>query len=263
MKECMRVVVLLGVVLSIPSMAGAAGTDVAVIHIGVDDTGPVGIDNAVNYLLGDARFGTVDNIDVDAGGVPTLGQLAGYDAVMTVTDNRVGTITGGGLGTQLGNVLDEYVVGGGRVVIATFSGDTGIGIDGEILALAPHVPGTPNSTAGDLDISTAVLSHPVFAGVSSFNSTYANTIGVSGIGILLGSYLSGEECVLTVAGDSVMFVNGFPATQADYLNGTDFGLVFANALALTGQPVIPAPGAILLGGIGASLVSWLRRRRTI
>ncbi len=235
----------------------AAGTasaiDVAVVHIGVDDTGGFGIDNAVNFLSADPRFTTVDAIDVDVDGVPSAALLAAYDSILVVTDNRVGVLTGGGLGTQLGNELDDYYLGGGRVVMSAFGGNTDIGIDGDFLGFAPYVPSARNGMAGSLDFGTADLADPVFQNVGSFSSTFASDVDLANGGILVASYVSGEVGIARTGDRGIYLVNGFPATQADYGNGTDFGLVFANALA------IPAPTTIApLGVLGMAL---LRRRR--
>jgi hypothetical protein len=210
----------------------------------------------VNYLQGTGRFSTLANIDVDANGVPSAAQLSAYDSVLVTTDNRVGTLTGGGLGTQLGNVLDNYVLGGGRVVLTTFAGNNDIGIDGQILALSPHIPTGGNALAGILNMGTAVTSHFAFYGVNSFVSEYASDVSVAPGGILLASYVSGTLGVLTVADDSVMYVNGFPADQFDHQNGSDFGLVFANALA-----PIPEPSSFALIWLAVASTAFLRRRR--
>ena len=59
----------------------------------------------------------------------------------------------------------------------------------------------------------------------------------------------------------VWSVGGPPFTP--YNSGDTRVVNFGVDVAPTGDPVIPAPGAILLGSMGAGLVGWLRRRRTL
>ena len=60
-------------------------------------------------------------------------------------------------------------------------------------------------------------------------------------------------------------LNKFGATEYNWnpVYGSS-GVIYIDDVSLSATPsVIPAPGAVLLGTIGVSLVSWMRRRRTL
>jgi len=100
-------------------------------------------------------------------------------------------------------------------------------------------------------------------------------------------FLSGGIVVETITGDQVwigsgpaggqaipntnQYVNFFSTSAFDAIRITSFGqpgypgtsAPYAFELDNLAVGVIPAPGAILLGGIGVALVGWLRRRKTL
>lgn len=94
-----------------------------------------------------------------------------------------------------------------------------------------------------------------FPGGSDDLDTISYTSGYSTvIDGFANSDVIGYPLDLSFTGSSTTNIYAFvTGTSGTFINGTAEGQI----------NVIPAPGAILLGGIGVCLVGWLRRRRTL
>jgi len=136
-----------------------------------------------------------------------------------------------------------------------------------------------NEYAGQYNNPGRSLDNGVYGdmGFSSMTVSFAST--VSAFGFNWGA--SDEQWLLTAydASDNLLESYSLPITYAsnngDFVglavNGIDHAVlsgssgdwIFVDNFAYVTGVVIPAPGAVLLGTIGVSLVGWLRRRRAL
>jgi hypothetical protein len=218
-------------------------------------------------LIGsDARFNQAlsSSYDYSSGGLPTLAYLQQFDSVLVFSD-AVGVSP-----TALSDLLGNYVLSGGGVVIATFWGQQ----------IAPS-GGLLNSTGFNPFInatSTAYISHtlgsynaldPLMQGVTALSSNQYN-----------GDYLPGLDVGATLAaswndGRPLAGYNATHKVAAITLNPNvvslnnatgDYQRLFANALAFTGgasaTSAVPEPATWAMMLIGFGVVGYAMRRRS-
>lgn len=185
-----------------------AGYDI--VFVGPDSNGGEYTD-IITGLAGFAGdFDTVDLWDLIATGTPVLGDIQGYDAVVACSESGLPDPV------ALGDVLADYVDGGGVLVLCTFAYGGNIEITGRIMTTG-YSPLLLNSNPGhyswdDLDLADPdEPGSPLLDSVSSLGCGYRDDVYLAGWGNLVAHWDGdNDEAVAYNDAHSVVSISAFP-----------------------------------------------------
>jgi hypothetical protein len=164
--------------------------------------------NIINGLLGFSDFDSVDWWNMSTLGTPSLSDIEGYDCVVTWSDDSWPDAT------AWGNTLADYVDGGGTVVLAVFSFQQGIDIQGRIITsgYSPMLTNDSDHYSNDtIDLANPdEPGHPFLDGLTSVGCGYRDYVYITSWGHLVAHFTDGEEALAYNDAHNVSGVNIFP-----------------------------------------------------
>ncbi len=223
-----------------PAQAGEP--NVGIVAAAGSGAGAVQFTDVRNKLLDTGFFSSVTIWDASTTGTtPTLADLTQFDAVLVWSNTTFQNAD------AFGDVLADYVDGGGGVVVATFATSTatvGRSLGGRFRAGGYEIiPTQSGNTAGTASLGTILVpDHPTVAGVTQLlggtTASRPQTTSLTAHGVKIAEWSDGKTLIAVSTQfpnrvDLGLYPPSRDAVSTSWVPSTDGARILANALLFT------------------------------